>query len=295
MERPICVSTWEFGLKAVKKAAELFSNEVHPLDVIEQSIWVVEDDPDVASVGHGGLPNQKGIVELDAVIIDGPRKKIGAVAALTGVRHAISAARLVMEKSPHIMLAGPGAKEFAIANGMIEEDLLTDAAKKRYEEWKANPVSPFDVEPFTQKNSHDTICLLVRDNHGDLYGGCSTSGLAWKLPGRVGDVPLIGCGLYVDNEIGAAAATGTGELAIRECASIAVVELMRNQYDPEEACQIVLERALKGESKDPRQLALIALRKDGKIGTACLKKGFHAAVLLNQQPSLIEVNPLADK
>lgn len=290
MESPICISTWEFGLKAIEKAAELFSNDIHALDVIEQSIWVVEDDPDVASVGYGGLPNQNGVVELDAVIFDGPRKKIGAVAALTGIRHAISVARLVMEKSPHIVLAGAGAKEFAIANGMNEENLLSDAAKKRYEEWKANPVSPFDVEPF----SHDTICLLVRDKHGDIYGGGSTSGLAWKLHGRVGDVPLVGCGMYVDNDIGAAAATGTGELAIRESASMAVVELMRNQYDPEEACQIVLERALKSEPKEPRQLALIALRKDGKIGFACLKKGFKAAVLLNEQPTLIEVSPLAE-
>jgi len=287
-ENPVCISTWEFGLKAVQKAAELLSREVSPLDVIEQSIWVVEDDPDVASVGYGGLPNQNGIVELDAVIFDGPRKKMGAVAALTGIRHAISAARLVMEKSPHIVMAGSGAKEFAIANGMTEENLLSDAAKKRYEEWKANPVSPFDVEPF----SHDTICLLLRDQRGDLYGGGSTSGLAWKLPGRVGDVPLIGCGMYVDNEIGAAAATGTGELAIRESASMAVVELMRNQYDPEEACQIVLERTLKNEPRDPRQLALIALRKDGKIGFACLKKGFSAAVLLNEKASLVEVNAL---
>ncbi|HEY7161839.1 MAG TPA: isoaspartyl peptidase/L-asparaginase, partial [Acidobacteriota bacterium] len=117
MENPICVSTWEFGLKAVRKAGELFSNDVHPLDVIEQSIWVVEDDSGVASVGYGGLPNQKGVVELDAIIFDGPLKKIGAVAALTGIRHAISAARLVMEKSPHIVLAGSGAKEFAIAHG----------------------------------------------------------------------------------------------------------------------------------------------------------------------------------
>jgi len=288
MESPICVSTWEFGLKAVQKAAQLLSKELPALDVIEQSIWVVEDDPDVASVGFGGLPNQNGVVELDAVIFDGPRKRIGAVGALTGICHAISVARLVMEKSPHIMLAGSGAKEFAIANGMTEENLLSDAARKRYEEWKANPVSPFAVEPF----SHDTICLLLRDKHGDLYGGGSTSGLAWKLPGRVGDVPLIGCGMYVDNEIGAAAATGTGELAIRESASMAVVELIRNQYDPEEACQIVLERALKSESKEPRQLALIALRKDGKIGTACLRKGFQAAVLLNDDTSLIEVSPL---
>jgi isoaspartyl peptidase/L-asparaginase-like protein (Ntn-hydrolase superfamily) len=289
MEKPICVSTWEFGLKAVQKAAELFSKEVHPLDVVEQSIWVVEDDPNVASVGFGGLPNQEGVVELDAVIFDGPRKKIGAVAALTGIRHAISVARLVMEKSPHIVMAGSGGKEFAIVNGMTEENLLSDAAKKRFEEWKANPVSPFDVEPF----SHDTICLLVRDKHGNLYAGGSTSGLAWKLPGRVGDVPLIGCGMFVDNEIGAAAATGTGELAIRECASMAVLELMRNQYDPEEACQIVLQRALKGEPRDPRQLALIALRKDGKIGFASLKPGFQAAVLLNEQASLVEVNSLS--
>jgi N4-(beta-N-acetylglucosaminyl)-L-asparaginase len=288
MENPICVSTWEFGLKAVKRAAQLFSTELSALDVVEQSIWVVEDDPEVASVGYGGLPNQQGIVELDAVIFHGPRKKMGAVAALTGIRHAISVARLVMEKTPHIVIAGSAAREFAIANGMSEENLLSDAAKKRYEEWKANPVSPFDVEPF----SHDTICLLTRDKHGNLYGGGSTSGLAWKLPGRVGDVPLIGCGMYVDNEIGAAAATGTGELAIRESASMAVVELMRNQYDPEEACQIVLERASKSEAYDPRQLALIALRKDGKIGAACIKKGFVAAVLLNEKCSLIEVNAL---
>src|SRR5262249_3635147 len=113
MEHPVCISTWEFGLKAVKKASELFSKDLQPLDVIEQSIWVVEDDPDVASVGFGGLPNQNGIVELDAVIFDGPRKKIGAVASLTGIRHAISVARLVMEKSPYILLAGLGAKEFA--------------------------------------------------------------------------------------------------------------------------------------------------------------------------------------
>jgi len=196
----------------------------------------------------------------------------------------------VLEKTPHIMLTGDGALEFALQNGFRQQNLLSEKARHKYEQWKSQTQVSSDSKP--SYLTHDTICLLLRDSNGNLYGGCSTSGLAWKMPGRVGDTPLIGSGLYVDNEIGAAAATGVGELAINECASFQVVELM-TQYDPEEACQLVLQRVLrKTHLPVPRQLALIAIRKDGKLGYSCLQNGFQAAVSINGNAELIDVVPV---
>jgi len=290
---PVAISTWEFSLKPVERGVDLVEKGTPPLVAIEEAIRIAEDDPEVTNVGYGGTPNAGGVVELDAAIFDGPRHLMGAVSSLQGIRNPIAVARLVLEKTPHVMLSGQGALEFALQNGFQQEGLLTETARQKWNEWNQQiRPNPDNEKPFYL--SHDTICLLLRDTKGDLYGGCSTSGLAWKMHGRVGDSPLIGSGLFVDNEIGAAAATGVGELAISQCASFAVVELMRNGQDPEDACEIVLNRVLKKTTfPEARQLALIALRKDGKLGFACLKNGFHAAVYVDGKTALIPVDPLA--
>jgi N4-(beta-N-acetylglucosaminyl)-L-asparaginase len=291
-QSPVAISTWDFGLKPVEAAGRLASEGTPSLNVIEEAIKIAEDDPECLSVGYGGMPNEKGIVELDACIIDGARHLMGSVSSLRGIRHPISVARMVLEKTPHILLSGEGALEFALSNGFHEENLLTDNARERWENWKQQRASSSNGEKPYYLN-HDTIGLLLRDSKGDLYGGCSTSGLAWKMSGRVGDTPLIGSGLYVDNDVGAAAATGVGELAISQCASFAVVELMRHQYDPGEACEMVLHRVLhKTKFSQARQLALIALRKDGKLAYACLMDGFQAPVYDQGAARLIQVKPL---
>jgi isoaspartyl peptidase/L-asparaginase-like protein (Ntn-hydrolase superfamily) len=291
--KPVAISTWEFGFKPVQKAAELSQQDLPGLDVIAEAIKIAEDDPEVTSVGYGGFPNEDGIVELDACIFDGPRHLIGGVCCLQHIRNPIAVARLVLERTPHIILSGQGALDFALRNGFQQENLLTEKSRTASEEWKRQRApAPDGEKPYFLGN--DTICLLLRDCKGDLFGGCSTSGLAWKMPGRVGDTPMVGSGLYVDNDIGAAAATGVGELAISQCASFAVVELMRQMYDPGEACEIVLHRVLKKtELVRPRQLALIALRKDGKLGFACLSKGFQAPIYNEGKADLLEVNPIA--
>jgi isoaspartyl peptidase/L-asparaginase-like protein (Ntn-hydrolase superfamily) len=273
-KEPIVLSTWDFQLPVNQKAYEILKSGGNLLDAVEKSIFIVEDDPKITSVGRGGFPDRDGHVTLDACIMD-DKGHAGSVVFLEHVPHPISVARLVMEKTPHVMLAGEGALEFAMENGFKKENYMTEEAKKAYQNWlKENKYIPR-----VDKNNHDTIGLLVRDNKGNLAGGCSTSGMSWKLRGRVGDSPIIGAGLYVDNEIGAATATGVGEAVIKIAGSFLIVELMRHGKTPQEACRMALERMVK---KQPQYhntggftVGFVALNKTGEVGAMSYRKGLQ--------------------
>lgn len=225
--RPIFIATWPFGKPATELALKTVQGGGSTLDAIEAGIRLTEADETVDSVGIGGIPNADGVVQLDASIMSGPKHQAGSVAGLEGIVHAISVARRVMERTSHVMLVGDGARRFALEQGFPSAELLTGGQKEKWLQWKAKRAAPADRPP-----THDTIALLGLGTNGDLYGGCSTSGWAYKLPGRVGDSPIIGSGLYVDNDIGAAGATGMGENVMRYCGSFLVVELMRQGRSP---------------------------------------------------------------
>ena len=276
---PLVVSTWPFGKPANDAALKTFEDGGGLLDAVERGIHVTESDPGNSSVGLGGIPNAAGVVQLDACIMMGPGHRAGSVAALEGIVHPISAARRVMEKTPHVMLVGEGARLFALEQGL--DSVPVDSAAK-YEAWRLKRAAEAKEGATTQekkKENHDTIALLVLDKNGDVAGGCSTSGWGGKLPGRVGDSPLIGGGLYVDNEVGAAGATGLGENILRYCGSFLVVELMRQGLHPQEACLEAIRRIAR---KDPKGLdisvSFVALDKQGRFGAAGSAKGFQYAV-----------------
>lgn len=277
-EMPLIVSTWPFGKPANEAALKVLSGGGHILDAVEQGIWVPESDPKNSSVGLGGLPNGAGVVQLDACIMSGADHKAGSVAALEGIRHPISVARRVMEKTSHVMLVGEGARMFALEEGLESVDNDTG---ERYEAWRKKRAAAKSsrLEPRRKEKNHDTIALLVLDAHGNLAGGCSTSGWSGKLPGRVGDSPIIGSGLYVDNEVGAAGATGLGENVLRFCGSFLVVELMRQGLHPEEACLETIRRiARKNPAGTDLNINFVALDKKGRYGAAGSAKGFQFAV-----------------
>src|SRR5258706_7282083 len=230
-ETPLIVSTWAFGRASNDMALKILLQHGSILDAVEQGIWVTESDASNRSVGLSGNPNAAGVVQLDACIMSGPGHKAGSVAALEGIRHPISAARRVMEKTPHVMLVGEGARMFALEEGL--ESIIVDS-RERYEAWQKQRAAG-RAKPPEDTNNHDTISLLVLGADGNIAGGCSTSGLAGKLPGRVGDSPIIGSGLYVDHAVGAAGATGLGENVMRYCASFLIVEFMRQGMSPHEA------------------------------------------------------------
>lgn len=271
---PIVISTWDFGLKANEVAWKLLSVGGRALDAVEAGIRVIEADSDNMSVGIGGLPDREGIVTLDACIMD-ENSRAGSVTFLCEIAHPISVARLVMEKTPHVMLSGDGALQFALENGFERQNLLTGKARKAWEEWKVQS----HYQPVINIENHDTVGLLAMDQNGNISGGCSTSGLAFKMHGRVGDSPIIGAGLYVDNEVGAAVATGLGELVMRALSTFLVVELMRNGATPQEACQEAIQRIVK---KNPDfkdyQVGLLALNKSGQTGAFALQTGFRYAI-----------------
>lgn len=277
-ERPLIISTWPFGKPANDAALAVLTRGGSLLDAVEQGIWVTESDPKNPSVGLGGLPNAAGVVQLDACIMSGPGHKAGSVAALEGIRHPISAARRVMEKTPHVMLVGEGARMFALEEGLESTE---PNSRERYEAWRKQRAQQKASAPgaAAQPKNHDTIALLVLGADGNLAGGCSTSGWANKLPGRVGDSPIIGSGLYVDNEIGAAGATGLGENVMRYCGSFLVVEYLRQGLHPQEAC---LETIRRIASQDPKGLDIsinfIAVDKQGRYGAAGTGQGFEFAV-----------------
>ncbi|MBK6266201.1 isoaspartyl peptidase/L-asparaginase [Marivirga sp. S37H4] len=277
--KPIVLSTWRFGLEANQAAWEVLSNKGTALDAVEKGVQLVEADPNERSVGYGGRPDRDGKVTLDACIMD-EKANIGSVACLENIKHPISVARAVMERSPHVMLVGEGALQFALEQGFPKENLLTDISEKEWREW----LKTSKYEPVVNIENHDTIGMIALDAHGNLSGACTTSGMAYKMHGRVGDSPIIGAGLYVDNEVGAAVATGHGEEIIRVVGSHLVVEQMRHGKSPQLACEAAVKLILKKfqlREKDfsTTQIGFIALNKAGEYGSYCLQKGFNYAVL----------------
>ena len=269
---PIILSTWNHGLPANDVAWKVLENDGSAMDAAEAGARVAEADPTITSVGFGGLPDEQGNVTLDACVMDS-NGNAGSVAFLQNIKHPVSVARKVMEDTKHVMLVGEGARLFAVSQGFEEMDLLTVESRQAWEEWDKNR------REMTPHETHDTISVLVQDKNGDLAGACTTSGWAYKLHGRVGDSPIIGAGLFVDNEIGCAAATGLGEEVIKTTGSFLVVELMRQGYDPTVACEEALNRVIKAHNGKPDfQIGYIALRKDGEIGSACLKWSFDYAL-----------------
>lgn len=293
-KKPLFVATWNFGLPSCKRSLETLERSHSLLDAIEAGIRMAEADTSVDSVGVGGAPNSKGVVQLDACIMDGETHRAGSVAGLENFPHPISVARRVMEKTKHVLLVGEGAAEFAADQGFESQGLLTQEQRKKWQDWKA--------EQFSQKfpklappPNHDTIALVGMNSDGHIAGGCSTSGLAYKLPGRVGDSPILGGGLYVDGEIGAAGATGIGENVMRHCGSFLVVELMRSGMDPQAACRAAIERIAKTDKKNPSELHInfLAIDKQGRWGAAGTDAGYEIAVVTPdfarlEKPFLVE-------
>jgi N4-(beta-N-acetylglucosaminyl)-L-asparaginase len=296
-ELPVVLATWDYGASLCAGAQKAFARGGDLLDALEQGVNVVEDDPKVTSVGFNGLPNEDGVVQLDASIMDGRTHQTGAVAAIERIKNPISVARKVMERTRHVLLVGAGANAFARKVGFKEQELMSPEARRAWEQRAKDPKASF----WRDGSVHDTVCAIAMDAKGDLASAVSTSGLAGKLAGRVGDSPIIGAGNYCDNEIGAACATGIGELAIRNAASFAIVERMRAGVDPTRACQEILERMLKKSPEvraDPgAQLAFIAMNKAGEVGAAALrltKKPFRYALSrgLKAAPALVDVRPM---
>lgn len=274
--KPIVISTWNFGLEANAEAWKVLSTGGHALDAVEAGAKVPEADPNERSVGYGGLPDRDGHVTLDACIMN-EKGQCGAVAFLEGIKHPISVARMVMEKTPHVMLVGEGALQFAMANGFQKMELLTPESERMWKEWRKKS----NYKPVVNIENHDTIGILALDANGNLSGACTTSGLAYKMHGRVGDSPIIGAGLYVDNEVGAATSTGHGEEVIRIVGSHLVVELMRQGNSPEQACRTAVERIVGKYSQEylkEIQVGFLALNKGGEYGSWCIQKGFTYAV-----------------
>lgn len=270
--KPIVVSTWRHGLAANEAAWKVLSTGGRALDAVEQGVRVTEADPENLSVGIGGLPDREGHVTLDACIMD-ENGECGSVAFLERIKHPVSVARLVMEKTPHVMLVGEGAQQFAVEQGFKLEDLLTERAEKAWRKW----LETSEYKPVINIENHDTIGMVALDEHGNLSGACTTSGLAYKMRGRVGDSPIIGAGLYVDNEIGAATATGMGEAVIKVCGAHLIVELMRQGLSPQKACETAINRISRQKNSKEIQIGFLAINKNGEVGAYSLHPGFDFA------------------
>ena len=283
---PVICSTWNFGLPANELAWKVLDNGGKAMDAAEAGARHAESDQENSSVGFGGLPDEKGNVTLDACVMDSTGNA-GSVAFLQNIKHPVSVARKVMEETKHVMLVGEGARQFAVTNGFKEINLLTEESEKNWKKWLK------ERREMTPHETHDTLSVLVQDKMGDLAGACTTSGWAYKMHGRVGDSPIIGAGLFVDNEIGCAAATGLGEEVIKTTGSFLVVELMRQGYDPTKACEEALNRVIKAHNGNPDfQIGYIALRKDGEIGSACLKWSFEYALARGGENKLHKIKGL---
>ncbi|MEX0314141.1 MAG: isoaspartyl peptidase/L-asparaginase family protein [Allomuricauda sp.] len=267
--KPIAICTWNF-MNATAKAWEVLKDGGNALDAVEQGVMVEEADVTNETVGKGGRPDRDGNVTLDACIMD-KDGNCGSVVYLQNIAHPISVARKVMEETPHIILAGKGAEKFAYEQGFQKEDLLTESTRKQYEEWKKTS----KYETTINIENHDTIGMLAIDDNGDIAGACTTSGMAYKVAGRVGDSPIIGAGLYVDNEVGGATATGVGEEVIRTVGSFLIVELMRQGKSPQEACEEGVKRIMKkNEGRKDFQIGFLAINKQGETGGYCVHPGF---------------------
>ena len=313
---PIVISTWDTGLAANKGAWEILSKDGRALDAVEAGVRVTESSLNCC-VGLGANPDRDGYVTLDACIMD-DQGNCGSVGFLERIKHPISVARRVMEKTPHVMLVGVGAQQFAVREGFpLEDPKLSDDARKSYEEWlKKSEYKPvINIEntrsgntdtqggngsgghgPFAPARlengewNHDTIGMVAMDAAGNLSGSCTTSGMGFKMRGRLGDSPIIGAGLFVDNEVGAVTATGQGEDVIRICGSHTVVELMRQGLSPEAACKTAVERIIRVKKGNVRdiQVAFIALNKKGETGAFAIHKGFSYAVKSNTEEKMYD-------
>ena len=266
---PVAICTWDFK-NATARAWEVLQEGGSALDAVEAGVMVEEADPGNQTVGLGGRPDRDGYVTLDACIMDS-LGNCGSVMGLEGYVHAISVARKVMEQTPHVILVGEGASRFAREQGFPTRDLLTEASRQQWMEWKKNE----DYQPVINIENHDTIGMLAMDADGALAGACTTSGLAYKMRGRVGDSPVIGAGLYVDPEVGGATATGLGEEVVRTVGSFLIVELMRQGKSPQEACEEGVRRILaRKKGKPDFQIGFIALNTRGETGGYCIHPGF---------------------
>ncbi len=268
---PLVIATWE-AERAVAKAWETLESGGSALDAIEKGCNVEEEDPANSSVGLGGLPDREGIVTLDACVMDN-KGNYGSVVFMQNIVQAISVARKVMDETPHVLLAGKGAEEFAVSQGFKCQNLLTEKSRKAWEEWKIKS----EYKPIINIENHDTIGMLAMDKDGNLSGGCTTSGLGFKMHGRVGDSPIIGSGLFVDNEVGAATATGLGEEVLKTVGSFLIVELMRQGRSPQQACEEAIARIMdKQKDRKDFQVGYIAVNKKGEIGAYSIHEGVGA-------------------
>ncbi len=298
--KPIVVSTWDSGMPVNAAAWEVLSKNGRALDAVEAGAVHMENTLDCC-VGLGGYPDRDGIVTLDSCIMD-EYSNCGAVAGIERIKHPVSVARKVMETTPHVLLVGAGAQQFAVQNGFpLESGELSESAKKAYAEWlkksEYKPIinienlpagkegkkgnGPFAPAFFDDGSvNHDTMGLVAMDSSSNLSGAVTTSGMAYKIHGRVGDSPLIGAGLFVDNEVGAATSSGVGEEVIRICGTHLVVEFMRQGYSPEAACKKAVERIVKRDPKKAKdlQVGFLALNKKGQYGAYAIQKGFVFSV-----------------
>ncbi|TDY10647.1 isoaspartyl peptidase/L-asparaginase family protein [Meridianimaribacter flavus] len=274
---PLVIATWNVP-NATSKAWETLKNGGSALDAVEKGCMVEEADVNNTSVGKGGLPDRDGHVTLDACIMD-KHGNCGSVVYLENIVHAVSVARKVMEDTPHVMLAGKGAEQYAYELGMPKDNLLTESSKKAWEEWKVKS----EYKPIINIENHDTIGMLAIDENGDISGACTTSGLAYKMTGRVGDSPIIGSGLFVDNEIGACVATGLGEEVVKTVGSFLVVELMRQGKSPQEACEEAINRIVSKPNSNYKdfQVGYIAVNKQGETGSYSIHNGFSMTKFQN--------------
>ncbi len=293
---PVSIATWRFGLETTKLAHQHLLQGGTALDATEIGVKLCEADPKERSVGLGGRPDRDGHVTLDACCMD-HLGNVGSVAGVEDVVHVSSLARAVMEKTPHVMLVGEGARQFAQEMGFPLQDLLVPESKAEWEKWKEKS----DYKPVINIENHDTIGQLSRDTEGRLAGFCTTSGMAFKMRGRVGDSPLIGPGLYVDGEVGAATATGHGEEVIRVVGSYRVVAEMEKGFSPHEACKRAVEKIYaffkrREAGIQDTQIGFIALDKNGRVGGYALRPGFQYAVVRgftpNAEPALVDVEAL---
>jgi len=286
----LVVSTWNFGVKANTAAVAKMQSGGNALDMVTAGAMEMESDPTELTIGLGGLPDRDGHTTLDACIMDATGRA-GSVCFLEKIKHPVSVARAIMEKTPHVVLVGEGAQQFALQNGFPKDDYQNPAAQKAYQEW----LKKSEYKPIINIENHDTIGILAMDGQGDMSGACTTSGLSYKMRGRVGDSPIIGAGLYVDNEIGAATASGLGETILRSCSSFLMVELMRQGYTPLAACKEAIQRLVKINSFmniSDYQACFIAVNKQGEIGAYSVHPGFTYSVWKGSEHVVLKAESL---
>ncbi|MCF8449770.1 MAG: N(4)-(beta-N-acetylglucosaminyl)-L-asparaginase [Taibaiella sp.] len=295
--KPVVISTWDFGQAANAGAWSVLEQYGKAIDAVEAGVKIPEANPFNQSVGYGGRPDRDGRVTLDACIMD-EQGKCGSVACIEHIKHPISVARMVMERTPHVMLVGDGALQFALANGFKREKLLTSQSERDWREWlkreKYAPQKNIENRMPGGADNHDTIGMIAIDMKGNISGACTTSGMAYKMHGRVGDSPIIGAGLYVDNEVGAATGTGVGEEVIRIVGAHLIVELMRMGLTPEAACKRAIERIAANNPGNPNdiQVGFLALNKHGEYGAYALQKGFSYSVKNGHEDVVLEAKHL---